>query len=76
MGKAAHRSLIIMGMVLTLSKAVLAASPELLLFGGDNHTKFLGCITCGELEPNSIWNEMSTYGWQNGFGVWNPVWRI
>lgn len=21
---------------------------------------------------NSVWNEMSTYGWKNGYGKWNP----
>ena len=48
------------------------AAQEILIFGGPGHKEFLGCITCGELAANSVWNEMSSYGWQNGFGKWNP----
>lgn len=49
-----------------------ALAQELLVFGGEAHKEFLGCLTCSEFAGNSIWNEMSTYGWKNGFGTWNP----
>lgn len=45
---------------------------EILIFGGDNNKEFLGCLTCNEMAGNSVWNEMSQYGWKNGFGKWNP----
>lgn len=45
---------------------------EILIFGGDNNKEFLGCLTCNEMTGNSVWNEMSQYGWKNGFGKWNP----
>lgn len=38
------------------------AAPAYLLFGGDNHDKFLGCLNCNQFDPNSIWNEFGTYG--------------
>jgi hypothetical protein len=44
---------------------------EILIFGGDNNKEFLGCLTCNEMAGNSVWNEMSQYGWKNGFGKWN-----
>jgi hypothetical protein len=24
------------------------------------------------MSKNSVWNDMSQYGWNNGFGKWNP----
>lgn len=43
-----------------------------MIFGGNNNTEFLGCLTCNEMSGNSVWNDMSQYGWRNGFGKWNP----
>ena len=48
------------------------AAEDILIFGGNNHKDFLGCLTCNEMSSNSVWNEMSQYGWKNGFGKWNP----
>jgi hypothetical protein len=45
---------------------------EILIFGGNNNKDFLGCLSCNEMSGNSVWNEMSQYGWNNGFGKWNP----
>jgi hypothetical protein len=45
--------------------------PELLIFGGEDHREFLGCLNCSEFSSSSVWNEMSEFGWQNGFGKWN-----
>jgi hypothetical protein len=47
-------------------------SKDVLIFGGDNNKEFLGCLSCNEMAGNSVWNDMSTYGWRNGFGKWNP----
>ena len=52
--------------------AGLVNAQEILIFGGDNNKEFLGCLTCNEMAGNSVWNEMSTYGWKNGYGKWNP----
>lgn len=45
---------------------------ELLLFGGNEHEEFLGCLTCNEFSSESICNGYGTYG--NEFstdGIWN-----
>ena len=39
-----------------------AAQPELLLFGGDGHKVFLGCLNCNEFEPGSVLNKYGDHG--------------
>lgn len=50
----------------------IAQSKDVLIFGGDGHKQFLGCLTCGEFATDSVWNEFSSYGWRNSFAIWNP----
>jgi hypothetical protein len=57
-------------LILTLA-SFTAQSRDILIFGGENNKEFLGCMTCNEMAPNSIWNDMSQYGWRNSFGKWN-----
>ena len=52
--------------------AGLVNAQEILIFGGDNNKEFLGCLTCNEMAGNSVWNEMSTYGW-NEYTTNSPV---
>jgi hypothetical protein len=54
-----------------VSTAAYAQTESILIFGGNNHKDFLGCLTCSELDRNSVWNDLSTHGWKNGFGTWN-----
>jgi len=54
-----------------LAVAVQAANEAILIFGGDEHDVFLGCLNCAETDPNSVWNESSKFGWVNNYGVWN-----
>lgn len=51
---------------------VSAEEGPLYLFGGAGHKEFLGCLNCGSIHPKSVWNEMSTFGFKNDFGIWNP----
>lgn len=46
----------------SLMLPLAAISKDLLVFGGDNHDEFLGCITCSEYDSSSICNEYGTYG--------------
>lgn len=67
----------VIGMAVALLALLATASnaqttPELLLFGGDGHKEFLGCLNCSDTAANSVWNDVSKYGWANDFGVWNP----
>jgi hypothetical protein len=42
--------------------ATFGAGTELLLFGGQNHRVFLGCLTCSEYDSGSILNQFGEYG--------------
>jgi hypothetical protein len=44
------------------SSDVFPSSPELLLFGGGNHDKFLGCLNCAKYETSSLHNKYSDFG--------------
>ena len=35
---------------------------EILLFGGNNHDEFLGCLDCNRFDSDSICNKFGTYG--------------
>src|SRR5579864_1912444 len=61
-----------MAMVSCGGPAAAQSNLPVLLFGGYDHKEFLGCLTCAELDPNSVWNDFSQYGWRNGFATWNP----
>jgi hypothetical protein len=42
------------------------------LYGGANQDVYLGCITCGENDSESIWNPTGIYGLKNGAtSIWN-----
>jgi|TARA_B110000495_G_C22939618_1_gene549693 hypothetical protein len=48
------------------------AEPELLLYGGENNKKFLGCLNCNKFDSSSVWNKYGTYGSKfNGDSIWN-----
>ncbi len=53
-------------------QGAFAQDRPLYLFGGRGHKEFLGCLNCGSMHPRSVWNEMSSFGFRNDFGVWNP----
>ncbi|MBC6402906.1 MAG: hypothetical protein GDA39_02930 [Hyphomonadaceae bacterium] len=57
---------------LILALAMPASARELLIYGGAGHDDFLGCLTCGEFDPDSVCNRFGSYG--NKFsssGIWN-----
>lgn len=44
----------------------------LLLFGGNGHKTFLGCLNCSEYDSGSICNEYGQYGSKyNNDSIWN-----
>jgi hypothetical protein len=51
-----------------IALAILAAAPasatdrSLFLFGGIDHSEFLGCVTCFNSAAFSVWNPNSDYG--------------
>jgi hypothetical protein len=42
--------------------ATAQGDPALLLFGGDGHKTFLGCLNCGKFESGSICNKFGQHG--------------
>lgn len=61
-----------------LGRAVRDGAPvspdtsSLLLFGGDGHDVFLGCLNCGSFDRDSICNPYSPYGSQySAVSIWN-----
>jgi hypothetical protein len=61
---------LVLGLVL-----VTTASPQrptLLLFGGRDHDKFLGCLNCSRYDAASIWNPYGQHGSiYNTDSIWN-----
>ncbi len=46
----------------------------LLLFGGENHKTFLGCLNCGEVNSISVCNEVGEFGSEvSSSSIWNQV---
>ncbi|WP_193367350.1 hypothetical protein [Pelagibius marinus] len=48
--------------------------PEYLLYGGANHSVFLGCLNCSRFDSRSVWNKLSPYGSEyDGDTIWNKI---
>jgi hypothetical protein len=37
-------------------------SARVLIFGGENNRTYLGCLNCGDLDPESVTNEIGRFG--------------
>lgn len=59
------------GLLIAMPTVSQAQQKAILLFGGDGHKDFLGCLSCSEYDKDSVWNEFSKHGWGNDFGTWN-----
>ncbi len=55
--------------------AARAQSPKaLLLFGGEDHKTFLGCLNCVDTSAVSVCNDVGTYGSDvSADSIWNDV---
>lgn len=47
---------------------------KLMLFAGDDHKTYLGCLNCPKTETDSIWNPNGPHG--NGFGASDSIWKM
>lgn len=48
--------------------------PKLMVFGGEGHDVYLGCLSCDAREPESVFNEFGTYGTPySPYSLWNAL---
>lgn len=68
-----HRYLPILILALLIAPAASAQTPALLVFGGDDHKTFLGCLNCNKYSAGSVCNEYGANGSKyNTTSIWNP----
>lgn len=62
------------GLALLVFARTSSAAPALLLFGGENHKSFLGCLNCGPVDSSSVCNVVGDYGSVvSDKSIWNVV---
>ena len=44
------------------AQLITAGTAKLMLFGGSNHDVYLGCLSCADLDAESIFNKFGKYG--------------
>lgn len=54
--------LFLLGLGLQPEPAVAQSGEKIMVFGGENHDTYLGCLNCSELSSTSINNEMGEFG--------------
>ena len=55
-----------------MAREKMSTNQALLLFGGNNHKTFLGCLNCAKSDDASICNKFGTYGSKfNEESIWN-----
>lgn len=61
------RTLVVL-MAITVPTLPMAAQlqGQLYVYGGRNNDTFLGCLTCGSYDPDSVYNEYGLYGSRYG----------
>lgn len=63
------------GVFLLMARLPVAGAqpaPPLHVYGGPELKTFLGCLSCGSLHEDSVWNRGSEFGFENRHGVWDP----
>jgi len=62
----------ILSIIFCLGFSFEVKSQDLLIFGGQNHDVFLGCLNCTKYDTNSIWNKYGDFGSKyNEKCIWN-----
>ena len=64
---------IIMALLAGLARLAAAQEVALHIFGGRDHTHYLGCLNCDSNDELSIWNKQGRYG-DNFFGDNSCIW--
>ncbi len=62
--------ILITGLLLT----TFVKAQELHLYGGQSHNVYLGCLTCSDIDSDSIWNDIGDYGSNiSNNSIWNDI---
>lgn len=49
--------------VMVIPSATMAGDPsKIMVFGGDNHKVYLGCLSCDKYDSDSVWNAYGDHG--------------
>lgn len=49
-----------------------ALGQKVMIYGGEKHDVYLGCLTCTQFNDESIWNEDGVYGTKfNNISIWS-----
>lgn len=63
---------IIVTIITLVASNVTASAQRLLIYGGEGHKTFLGCLNSSSLDSDSIWNSFGDYGNHFNSGcIWN-----
>lgn len=54
------------------ARATAATQPKLMLFGGEGHETYLGCLNCSQYASDSVFNAYGTHGSPySSDSIWN-----
>lgn len=60
--------------LLILFTTTVNGQKTLHLYGGQSHDVYLGCLNCNDIEQNSIWNDIGSYGSNiSSTSIWNSI---
>ena len=63
---------VLLSICLASTAVAQTGNPALLLFGGQDHKTFLGCLNCAAQSQESICNDYGTFGGKyNADSIWN-----
>ena len=76
-GRSCIRGVILGLLFLGLSGPAIGQQPAYLLFGGQNHDVFLGCLNCNRFDQASLCNGFGRFGNPfSGESIWNRYTRF
>jgi hypothetical protein len=59
-------------LIILLFASSFAFSQRIMIFGGEKHDMYLGCLNCAPSDDESIWNENGVYGTKlNNLSIWS-----
>jgi hypothetical protein len=59
-------------LLILLFTSAVAFAQKVMIYGGENHDVYLGCITCTQFNGESVWNENGVYGTKNNnLSIWS-----